>query len=131
MWAIHLKMSRDSRIFFWLSVRASDFIARLGGDEFVVVIEDLEVIQVMHQLGVVLQRMHREVEYPFDLREGRLAEVDMSMGLALYPLDAEDTDALLRLADSAMCQVKTHKDDRLQWWSLSSTQCEVIGGQPK
>ncbi|MDA8363866.1 MAG: EAL domain-containing protein [Gammaproteobacteria bacterium] len=105
-------------------LRASSLIARLGGDEFIVVIEDLLDVQVTQQLRSALSRLHEAVESPFDLGQGREAEVGMSVGVALYPQDAEEPDALLRAADAAMYQAKTHKASRATWWSLGSPHFE-------
>ncbi|MDA8384529.1 MAG: EAL domain-containing protein [Betaproteobacteria bacterium] len=98
--------------------RETDFFARLGGDEFVVVFEDLDEREASEQIVHALQRLHRAVEQPFDLGAGTPAHVGMSVGLALYPDDAQEPDALLRLADAAMYQVKMHKTDRLRWWRM-------------
>lgn len=102
------------------SLRASDFIARVGGDEFVVVLEDLERDKLGSQLQVVIDRMEDAMHSHISLGEERSIQVTMSMGIALYPSDAEAPDDLLRLADAAMYEVKTHKTQRPQWWALSS-----------
>ena len=100
----------------WL--RESDFIARLGGDEFVVVLEDLERTQELSQLSAALRHLHRAVETPFDVSGAASASVDMTMGLALFPLDGEEAEALLRQADAAMYQAKQSKRIRAQWWRV-------------
>ena len=103
----------------WL--RESDFIARLGGDEFVVVLEDLEGAQELPQLSAALRHLHRAVETPFDVSGATPASVDMTMGLALFPLDGEEADALLRQADAAMYQAKQSKRTRTQWWRIGAS----------
>ena len=100
----------------WL--RESDFIARLGGDEFVVVLEDLEHAQELPQLSAALRHLHRAVETPFEVSGATSASVDMTMGLALFPLDGEEAEALLRQADAAMYQAKQSKRIRAQWWRV-------------
>ena len=102
-------------------LRASDILARIGGDEFVVVIEDLDFEHAAAQLGHVLNRLHEAVESPFAVGHGAQAVVGMSMGVALFPVDAQDADALVRHADGAMYQVKLRKHDRAQWWGLDAT----------
>ncbi len=103
----------------WL--RESDFIARLGGDEFVVVLEDLEAHQALAQLSAALERLHRAVETPFELGARERASIDMTMGVALYPMDGEDADLLLRQADAAMYQAKQGKRNRTRWWRIGVT----------
>ncbi len=48
----------------------------------------------------------------------------MTLGLALFPRDAQTGDALLRQADAAMYLAKLHKHDRVQWWSLGAAGAE-------
>jgi|GEM_PF-580169 len=103
-------------------LRETDFLARLGGDEFVVVFEELDELQVVLQTRKALTRLHRSVERPFDLGAGREAEVGMTLGLAFYPADAHEPDALLRQADAAMYQAKTHKAERVHWWRMGATE---------
>lgn len=101
-------------------LRESDFIARIGGDEFVVVLEELDAAQMSTQLKATLTRLHKAVEDPCDLGQGRAVSVDMTMGLALYPLDGTDADLLLRQADAAMYQAKQSKIDRVRWWRIGA-----------
>ena len=100
------------------NLRETDFLARLGGDEFVVVIEDLDGQQPMQQLTAVLDRLHQTVENSFEIASGTHVWIGMSLGLAMFPTDAQDGDALLRMADAALYQIKTRKAGRERWWAL-------------
>ncbi|MEJ2631075.1 MAG: EAL domain-containing protein [Acidihalobacter sp.] len=111
-------------------LRESDFLARLGGDEFVLVFEDLDELQVIVQLRGVLDRLHTVVETPFELGGGRQAMIDMSMGLALFPLDADEPDGLIRFADAAMYQAKQRKGARRHWWRLGTTEARLPEVEP-
>ncbi|VAY87310.1 Oxygen sensor protein DosP [mine drainage metagenome] len=106
-------------------IRESNYVARLGGDEFVVVFEDLDENQVQHELGSALARLHQAVELPFHL-EGSESGVmiDMTMGVVLYPGDAETPEELMRKADAAMYHAKLRKHERVQWWVLGSVPME-------
>ncbi len=101
-------------------LRNTDFIARLGGDEFVLVFEHLDADHAIDQLRVTLERVHTAVEAPFDLGEKARVSVGMSMGVALYPQDAQEGDILLRVADAALYQIKARKTDRVRWWSIGA-----------
>jgi diguanylate cyclase (GGDEF)-like protein/PAS domain S-box-containing protein len=80
------------------SVRETDTVARLGGDEFTVLLNDI------HNTGDVdriAENLLKRLSEPFDL-EGREAFVSGSIGITLYPGDAEDMEQLLGNADAAM-----------------------------
>jgi diguanylate cyclase (GGDEF)-like protein/PAS domain S-box-containing protein len=100
-------------------MRDADMLARLGGDEFVVVLEDLDEHALDAQLEAMLTRLHRAVDKPFELGAQPPARVGMSLGLAAFPQDGTDADALLRRADAALYQLKARKLDRPSWWQLS------------
>ncbi len=113
------------------AIRKFDVLVRLGGDEFVVVIEQIDPERVLEQLGDVLRRLHDAVQRPLDIAPDCQARVGMSMGLALYPLDADDPDSLLREADAAMYRAKLHKQDRARWWQLAAASHARLQGQPQ
>jgi diguanylate cyclase (GGDEF)-like protein/PAS domain S-box-containing protein len=105
-------------------LRDSDLLARLGGDEFIIIIEDLDQNCINRHLTDLLSRLHQAVEQPFDIGPGQNALVGMSMGLALFPRDADDGDVLMHQADNAMYQAKQHKHDREHWWSFPTPGAE-------
>ncbi|MDE2121098.1 MAG: GGDEF domain-containing protein, partial [Betaproteobacteria bacterium] len=114
------------------AIRKFDVLVRLGGDEFVVVIEQIDAEQVLGQLDDVLRRLYAAVESPFEVSPGCRARVGMTMGLALYPLDGQDPDTLVREADAAMYQAKLHKRDRQRWWQLAAaSQARLLGQTPR
>jgi diguanylate cyclase (GGDEF)-like protein len=81
--------------------RVSDVVARMGGDEFVVLLSDLPIEEAQEIASGVRQRIFDELGHvvpvgPIEVR------VPASVGIALFPLEAPDADALLALADSAM-----------------------------
>jgi diguanylate cyclase (GGDEF)-like protein len=84
------------------TLRDCDTVARLGGDEFALLLPGVEdapgAIEVATKLREVIER-------PFP-SEGMLLEVGASVGIALYPTDGTDGNALLRRADVAMYQAK-------------------------
>jgi diguanylate cyclase (GGDEF)-like protein len=84
------------------SVRASDTLARLGGDEFIIVATDLgEGQSAEHLVDAVRSGMERPI-----LVEGRSMVVSASLGMAVYPDDADDSIKLLRIADQRMYALK-------------------------
>ena len=84
-------------------VRESDIVARMGGDEFIVVIPDLTEIS---QVTRVAQNLLDTLAQPFLLRHGS-AYVSGSIGITIYPHDAEDEVSLIQNADQAMYASKS------------------------
>ncbi|WP_353537569.1 EAL domain-containing protein [Colwellia sp. KU-HH00111] len=83
-------------------LRVDDTIARIGGDEFVVLLENFSGV---NQLGQVAQKIITAVEQPVLLQEYNVS-IGASIGIALYPDDANDSSTLLRHADVAMYHAK-------------------------
>lgn len=79
-------------------VRGSDTVARIGGDEFTVL---LPSIVEAADAEKVVQKIETELSKPFEVN-GRLIELGVSAGIALYPEDGNDGTALLDAADDAM-----------------------------
>jgi predicted signal transduction protein with EAL and GGDEF domain len=83
-------------------VRAADTVARLGGDEFAVLVED---IGDEDQLAAISNRLQEAFAAP--LRAGgRTFAISASIGRAVWPIDGDGPEALLRHADAAMYAVK-------------------------
>ncbi len=84
-------------------VRKSDTVARLGGDEFVVVLTSVQS-QAGYD-GMVAQEILERLAQPFEI-EGSDIFSSASIGIAVYPLDGQDTGTLLKNADMAMYAAK-------------------------
>ncbi|WP_213803989.1 GGDEF domain-containing protein [Granulicella sp. dw_53] len=85
------------------TLMASDTLARLGGDEFVLLTSSLADHRA---IGQRVDAIQCAVERPIVLA-GRPTVVSASLGMAIYPHDAQDADTLLRLADQRMYALKT------------------------
>ncbi len=90
-------------------VRANDLVARLGGDEFVILLT--EVSDILAVSSFVTKTLET-VTVPVAVEE-REVHTGASIGLSIYPKDAVDAEDLLRKADIAMYQVKSH--DKNGW----------------
>ena len=78
--------------------RGVETFARVGGDEFAFVVDDLSGGEVAAELA---QTLLDAATRPFDI-DGHEVQVGASVGIALYPIDGEDADALMKNADVAM-----------------------------
>ncbi|MDP2108789.1 MAG: diguanylate cyclase, partial [Rhodocyclaceae bacterium] len=76
----------------------TDVVARLGGDEFIIMACNLGTANDAEELG---RSLLRAFDAPFVLSHLRL-RVGLTIGYALAPLDGDDPQALIRLADAAM-----------------------------
>ncbi len=85
------------------SVRPGDTVARMGGDEFTILLED---IQAVEDASRVADRIMESLLHPIAL-ETRVINISSSMGIALSSSTPEDTETLLRNADTAMYLAKT------------------------
>lgn len=91
------------------SVRSSDTVARLAGDEFTVILPSVGDAGVAEGIA---QAILTRIAAPYELA-GELVVVSASIGVAIYPKDAENAEALLVCADQAMFAAK--KEGRNRW----------------
>jgi diguanylate cyclase (GGDEF)-like protein/PAS domain S-box-containing protein len=82
-------------------LRQTDTLCRLGGDEFVIHLHDTDA----GGAEITAQRIIEAVARPVEI-DGMHFTLSCSLGIALYPQDAESLDELIRHADTAMYQVK-------------------------
>jgi diguanylate cyclase (GGDEF)-like protein len=83
-------------------VRQSDVAARFGGDEFILL---LNHVKNREDVTMTLVKIQQAIGRPVDYQDKQL-HVSASMGVAFYPDDGTDIDALIDLADSKMYRVK-------------------------
>ena len=93
--------------------RDADLVARQGGDEFLLLLADLErgtgepgiLDPAMVIAESVATRIREALDEPFDLA-GTSFYATGSIGISLFPQDAQDGESLLKNADHAMYQSK-------------------------
>lgn len=87
------------------AVRESDLVARLGGDEFVILLAPVNgEDDLRHVSNKILSAMSRKLRLAE--REGVDIELGVSIGMAVFPDQANDAATLLRAADHAMYRAK-------------------------
>lgn len=94
-------------------VRDTDTVARLGGDEFTVILSDLDDL---HSLERIASNIIKSLSQPFPL-EGDVIYVSASIGITLYPNDADDVNGLLKNADQAMYFAKDSGRSRFSYFT--------------
>ena len=82
-------------------LRDTDLVGRLGGDEFAIIME----LSDAYEIRPLLNRLLERIEQPVVLGHEQVA-VSASIGVAIYPQDADSAEALLARADEAMYSTK-------------------------
>ena len=84
-------------------LHADDHVARLGGDEFVVILRNIHTRAEAEAVRVELMALiHAPLTTLRDVPDHVVVQLGASIGLALYPEDAQDMQSLLKQADQHM-----------------------------
>ena len=93
-------------------LREEDTLGRQGGDEFIVLLPDIHLIQ---DIEFRIQKILDGIRGSFQFEEQEI-HASCSVGIAVYPDDAEDAAGLVQKAKAAMCQAKEEGKDRYQFF---------------
>ena len=88
------------------TIRASDTCARLGGDEFALILSGVSLPQ---DITLIVNNLLEAIRQPIAIAENNVV-VRGSLGVALYPGDADTAEKLCIHADTAMYQAKKVHD---------------------
>ncbi len=99
-------------------LRACDTVARMGGDEFVLLIDS---IKDKRHVRKVVSKVLERVNGQYTLQQVNL-KATVSAGIALYPDDGQDTEALLKHADTAMYRAKKSQQHAWQFYNAELVQ---------
>lgn len=83
-------------------VRASDTVCRQGGDEFVILLSDLQEFKDASDRAEMIMTTMAD----YHRIEGHELNINMSIGISVYPNDGNDAETLIKNADAAMYQAK-------------------------
>ncbi|TWT00973.1 diguanylate cyclase domain-containing protein [Planomicrobium sp. CPCC 101079] len=87
------------------SIRHQDLAARIGGDEFLVAISGLAPLHAKEQIEGVIERLKNNLAEGWAIGQEKFSPT-VSLGVAIYPLDADNLDGLVKKADSALYLAK-------------------------
>lgn len=90
------------------ALREYDTVARLGGDEFAIIVD---AITDRGEAMIIVERILNVLEKPLVTKDGDFL-ITASIGIAVYPEDANNYDALITCADTAMYAAKKNKSKR-------------------
>ncbi len=89
-------------------IREIDTVARLGGDEFAIIIEQPHSLQDVEE---VIDRIKVKFSRPFKIDQQKIS-LTISIGVGIYPYDADSSEKLLKHADNAMYVAKAKGKNR-------------------
>ena len=94
------------------ATRETDLVARQGGDEFLLLLADMERTSPVSDgdgalivAESVANRVQQALVEPFDV-DGTELYVTASIGISVFPIDAQDGTTLMKNADTAMFRSK-------------------------
>jgi diguanylate cyclase (GGDEF)-like protein len=96
------------------NIREDELVARYGGEEFIMVMPNVEREEAL----AAAERIRGLIATtPFPHAEKQpLGCVSVSGGVAVWPMDSDDVDTLLRLADDALYMAKRTGRNRVCAW---------------
>jgi diguanylate cyclase (GGDEF)-like protein len=98
-------------------VRKADTVIRLGGDEFTVIIPDIDRNEdVFSVVSSIARKIITALSLPMMVDNKEISPT-ASIGVAVYPRDADNFDDLLKNADSAMYHAKRLGGNNFQFYS--------------
>lgn len=99
-------------------VRGADTVARFGGDEFVILLQD---VMKADDAAAVANKVIETLSRSFSLSD-RDIFIGASIGITLFPDDADNSDTLFQNADMAMYRAKETGRNRYQFFTSSMQQ---------
>ncbi|MCU8069181.1 diguanylate cyclase [Shewanella sp. SM32] len=95
------------------AVRDGDTVARLGGDEFTIILEGVAKTKAA---TLISEKVLRAFQTPF-LLDDKTLTISTSIGISLYPNDADNADSLIKFADTAMYHAKSSGRNNFQFYT--------------
>ncbi|HET8711451.1 MAG TPA: EAL domain-containing protein [Spongiibacteraceae bacterium] len=100
------------------NLRGEDTVARLGGDEFVILLQNVSdaLPETASATAAIAAKVQNTLSEPFLLPNGVEHIVTSSLGITLFPKDAENAEDLLKEADIAMYRVKESQRNAMRFY---------------
>jgi len=109
------QLLKEMAVRFRGNVRESDVLARFGGDEFVLLVNE---VPDRATAALIARNLLLLTLKPVRIA-GQQCRVTASIGIAMYPEDAADTNALMKHADMAMYRAKEEGKNGFQFYTAS------------
>ncbi len=109
--------------FAWIlksTTRGNDIVSRIGGDEFVLILENIAKAE---NISRFCEKLYENFNESLDERY-KAVNINMSIGISIYPDDSEDLKELIKKADEALYFAKSHGKGQVKFFhSLPSSNC--------
>lgn len=99
------------------SISDSDTVARISGDEFVILLNDIKGQEQVINIAKLLLGIFLD---PFHIKDIEIS-LTASMGISMYPNDAQDISTLMANADAAMYKAKENGKNTFTFYSSEFT----------
>ena len=104
---------RDSDLLGTSDGAADECLARSGGDEFVLLLAD---VHSRNDVAAVADRIRSAFAEPLTVLDNTISIVP-SIGIALFPMDGDDAEALLKSARTALAEAKVLSQSKHEFFS--------------
>lgn len=98
-----------------MEIRGLNIVSRFGGDEFVILCSGFENIR---DIDKIADNLVRHMDSVFKVNAYSI-NVSCSVGIAIYPTDADNFDGLLKNADTALYKAKEKGKNRYEFYNIS------------
>lgn len=104
------------------TISSDDILARIGGTEFALIMHNENAFGVTTTVDrstcqQLCSELINAVSLPFYTEQGQTCEVGLNIGAAMYPVDADIAEDLMKYADLAMFEAKKLPKSALQFYS--------------
>ncbi len=94
------------------ALRDDYLVSRQGGDEFMVFMEDFKSLE---DVATIAEKLISTLTAPIHFHENQPLFIGASIGIAIFPSDAESSERLIQYADAAMYKAKALGHNRFQF----------------
>ncbi|MEN3013114.1 MAG: GGDEF domain-containing protein [Endomicrobiia bacterium] len=93
------------------TLRSGDIVFRYGGEEFIVVLPATDKSGAF----IACEKIRKNIEsYPFENRDKQpLGKITVSIGISVYPVDAQEETSLIKIADENLYRAKKSGKNRV------------------